>query len=53
MVRGFLFDSVHNDDRMQVLLKVAVFLLINHRAVGLLLVRLTMNSCFWIVAVYV
>jgi hypothetical protein len=48
----FLFESVHNDDRKKLLLIVAVFLLINHIAVGLLLVRLTINCCLWIVAVY-
>jgi hypothetical protein len=45
-------ERVHNDDRMKLVLKVAVFLLMNHKAVGLLIVRLTVNSCLWIVAMY-
>jgi hypothetical protein len=52
VVRDFLFGTVHNDHRMTLLLKVAVFLSMNHKAVDLILVLLTMNSCLWIVIVY-
>jgi hypothetical protein len=51
--QGILFfERVHNDDRVKLLLKVAVFWLMNHEAVGLVLVHLAMNFCLWIVAVY-
>jgi hypothetical protein len=42
--QGCLFERVHNDDRVKLLLKVAVLLLMNHEAAGLLSVHLTMNS---------
>jgi hypothetical protein len=32
VVRAFFFERVHNDDRMKLLLKVTVFLLMNHEA---------------------
>jgi hypothetical protein len=37
---------------VKLLLKVVVFLLENYKAAGLLFVRLTLNSGWWIVAVY-
>jgi hypothetical protein len=46
------FERVHNDDRVKLLLKVAVCLLKNHKAVGLVLVQLTINFCLWTYAVY-
>jgi hypothetical protein len=42
----FFFERVHIDDRVKLLLKDAVFLSINHKAVGLLSIRLTIISCF-------
>jgi hypothetical protein len=52
VVLNFLFLTCSQWRLWVLLLTVAVFLLIYHGAVGLLSLRLTMNSCSWIVAVY-
>jgi hypothetical protein len=49
VVVDFLFELVYNDDRVNVK---SYVLLMSHKAVGLLLKRLTMYSGKWIVAVF-
>jgi hypothetical protein len=52
VVQDFLFWTCSQWRSSEVAVKFCCVLLINHEAVGLLLVRLTMNCCLWIVAVF-
>jgi hypothetical protein len=52
VVIDFLFWTSSHWRSSEVAVKSCCVLLKNHKAAGLLLVRLTRDSCFWIVAVY-